>query len=70
MTTATNNPTVKLCTPTSDFAERFGVKPDTVRRNLCVKGHFLGLRPLKLPNERLLWPDVYPEDLVKQGVRR
>jgi hypothetical protein len=69
MNTATSTPTAKRNTPTSDFAKRFGVKPDTVRRNLCVKGHFLGLRPLKLPNERLLWPDVYPEDLAKQGVR-
>jgi|GEM_PF-6996400 len=51
-------------TPTSELARRFGVKPDTIRRNLCVKGHFMGLKPLKLPNQRLLWPDVYPEELI------
>lgn len=51
--------------PTSTLARRFGVMPDTVRRNLCTKGHFLGLRPLKLPNTRLLWPDVYPETLTE-----
>ena len=49
---------------TDQIASRFGVKGDTVRRNLCVKGHFLGLRPMKMPNGRLLWEDVYPEDLT------
>jgi hypothetical protein len=51
--------------PTSAFALRFGVKPDTVRRNLCVKGQFMGQKPLKLPNDRLLWPDVFPEDVAR-----
>lgn len=53
--------------PTSVLAGRFGVQPDTIRRNLCVKGHFLSLKPLKLPNSRLLWPDIYPEDLAAKG---
>lgn len=48
---------------TSKFSEIFGVKPDTVRRNLCVKGHFLGIKPLKLPNNRLLWPAITPDQL-------
>lgn len=50
--------------PTNKFAENFGVKPDTVRRNLCTKGHFLGVRPVKLPNGRLLWPDTEPDNLL------
>jgi len=53
---------------TNTIASRFGVKPATVRRNLCVKGHFLGLRPLKLPNGRNLWPDIYPEELTEQDL--
>ena len=48
---------------TSKLAERFGVKPETVRRGLCMDGHYLGLKPTKLPNGRLLWPDVNPEDV-------
>jgi len=40
------------------FARRFGVKPDTVRHNLCINGHFMGVKPLKLPNGRLLWPNI------------
>ena len=49
---------------TNEFASRFGVKGDTVRRNLCVNGAFLGVKPVKLPNGRLLWPDVTPDDIA------
>lgn len=57
-----NNPVAKILnseTPhvtTIELASRFGVKATTVHRNLCVKGHFMGLVPVKLPNGRLLWP--------------
>ncbi len=54
----------KRYVPTEEFANKFGVKPDTVRRNLCVKGAFMGQVPLKLPNGRLLWPDISPEDVA------
>ena len=51
--------------PTNQFADIFGVRPDTVRRNLCTKGHFMGVVPLKLPNGRLLWPEVRPEEVAR-----
>lgn len=60
------NEKTRYNTSTNELAQRFGVKGDTVRRNLCVRGHFLSLRPLKLPNGRLLWPDVFPEEIVKE----
>jgi len=41
---------------TDEFAGHFGVKAQTVRVNLCKHGHFLGIRPVKLPNRLLLWP--------------
>lgn len=53
---------------TESFAPRFGVKAATVRRNYCVNGHFLNLKPIKLPNGRLLWPDTTPEELTTEGV--
>ncbi|MGW8157401.1 MAG: monooxygenase [Desulfoprunum sp.] len=52
---------------TNDIAARFGVKGDTVRRNLCTQGHFLGLKPLKLPNGRLLWPAVSPDQIAAEA---
>lgn len=51
--------------PTSAFASRFGVQAATVRRNLCINGHFLGVKPVKLPNGRLLWPDTTPDQLLE-----
>jgi hypothetical protein len=66
MQTRQSPPTRPRTTTTNEIARRFGVKPDTVRRNFCVSGHFLGLQPLKLPNKRLLWPDIQPEELVSE----
>lgn len=41
---------------TEQLAAELGVRPQTVRAGLCRDGHYLGMRPLKLPNGRLLWP--------------
>jgi len=32
------------------------VKPQSVIAALCRNGHYLGLRPKKLPNRLLAWP--------------
>ncbi|RJQ72253.1 MAG: hypothetical protein C4519_18810 [Desulfobacteraceae bacterium] len=52
---------------TNEFADSIRVKGSTVRRGLCVNGHYLGIRPIKLMNGRLLWPEVKPEQLQKQA---
>ena len=41
---------------TESAARQLGVKPPTMRHSLCLRGHYLGIRPVKLPNGRLLWP--------------
>jgi len=41
---------------TEEIARLLRVKSGTVRRGYCVNGHYMGIRPLKLPNGRLLWP--------------
>lgn len=41
---------------TDVLAEHLKIKPQTVRAALCRDGHYLGLRPIKLANRRLLWP--------------
>jgi hypothetical protein len=56
----------KYCS-TEEFSEKFTVKADTIRRGLCVRGHYLGVKPIKLPNGRLLWPNVSPEQLAKEA---
>ena len=45
---------------TEDFAATFAVKPASVRSRYCREGHYFGVRPVKLPNGRLLWPATEP----------
>lgn len=48
---------VKYNKTTREVAETFHVQPESVRRSLCLNGHYMGYTPVKLPNGRLLWPD-------------
>jgi len=41
---------------TEELAGRLGLRPQTLRAALCRNGHYYGLRPVKCPNGRLLWP--------------
>lgn len=41
---------------TKDLATLAGVKPASVRRSVCVNGHYLGIVPRKVVNGRLLFP--------------
>lgn len=41
---------------TFEFALLFRMRPESARQALCDKGHVNGIRPIKLPNRRLLWP--------------
>ena len=49
---------------TNEAAERIGMKPATLRHSLCLRGHYMGLRPVKLPNRRLVWPASAIERLL------
>jgi hypothetical protein len=53
-----SNPTAQTrAYTTEEAADKVRNRPATWRRNLCVNGHFMGIKPLaKLPNGRLLWP--------------
>lgn len=42
--------------PTKAAASMLGVADQTLRANLCKHGHYMGIRPRKLPNRLLLWP--------------
>lgn len=56
--TATKNG-VKYNLSTDQFSARHMVKGQSVRAQLCRTGSYLGVRPMKLANGRLLWPDIY-----------
>lgn len=40
---------------TEELAACGKVKAQSIRASLCRKGHWMGLRPVKAPNGRLLW---------------
>lgn len=41
---------------TKEFAYILGCTAESIRVRLCKSGSFLGIKPKKLPNRRLLWP--------------
>jgi hypothetical protein len=41
---------------TEELARQCGIKPQSVRVRLCRTGSYFGVRPVKLPNQRLMWP--------------
>ena len=43
---------------TEAFAARNLVKPQSVRSQYCRQGSYFGVKPRKLPNGRLSWPDA------------
>ena len=52
---------------TAELASLLHVRPENVRRAFCVRGEYLGLRPQKLPNGRLLWPADAAERLLREA---
>ena len=49
---------------TEEIAAILRVVPQTIRASLCRKGHYCGLKPLKLPTGKLLWDASAVEALL------
>jgi len=41
---------------TQKLADELGIKPQSIRKRYCETGAYYCLRPIKLPNRRLMWP--------------
>jgi len=54
---------------TEEAATLLGAANQTPRASLCRRGHWLGMRPTKLPNGRLLWPVAEIERLLAGDVK-
>jgi hypothetical protein len=52
---------------TEEAAARLRTAPQTPRASLCRLGHWMGMRPVKLPNGRLLWDAAEVERLATGG---
>lgn len=46
---------------TDQFAANNKVKAQTVRKRFCETGSYFGIKPKKLMNGRLAWPDIQIE---------
>ena len=60
---------INECFATTEFAPLLGVKTQTVHKGYCLNGHYLGIRPIKLPNGRLLWPKADVQALLAGGAQ-
>ncbi|HQE19875.1 MAG TPA: hypothetical protein PK607_15355 [Aggregatilineales bacterium] len=54
---------------TEQAAAILKVKPQTLRAALCRDGHYMGLRPSKLPNRFLLWDASAVNSLLSGGAQ-
>ena len=52
---------------TEDLARTFDVEPNSIRSAFCRQGHYMGLRPIKLPNRRLAWNAEAVKHLLTTG---
>jgi hypothetical protein len=41
---------------TQTLADAIGIKPQSIRKRYCETGAYYCLRPIKMPNRRLMWP--------------
>lgn len=55
---------MKIKLTTEQFAEKGHFKANTIRTRLCKTGSFYGIKPIKLPSGRLLWPADAVEDFL------
>ena len=53
---------------TDDLAAQCGVKPESIRVRLCRTGSYFGVKPVKLPNGRLMWPGNAREQMMNREV--
>lgn len=43
---------------TKQFAKLNGVEATAVHARVCLRGDYFGIKPIKLANGRLMWPDT------------
>lgn len=51
---------------TEQFAAQQLVEPQTVRKRYAANGSYHGVKPLRLPNRKLLWPCDTIEHLLAE----
>ncbi|UEP35956.1 DNA-binding protein [Burkholderia ambifaria] len=57
-------PSARRYLTTDELAALSRVKAQTIRKRYCQTGSYFGLKPVKHPNGRLLWPDDSMDQLA------
>jgi len=52
---------------TDELAALLSIRPQSIRKRYCQTGAYFSLRPLKMPNGRLMWPADALEQLMGGG---
>jgi hypothetical protein len=66
------NPVCSLITrllTTEEFAHFIALRPQSIRKRYSKTGSYHGVRPIKLPNRRLMWPADAVDQLLRKGVQ-
>ncbi|WP_244814775.1 DNA-binding protein [Caballeronia sp. Lep1P3] len=50
---------------TEELAACLSLRPQSIRKRYCQTGAYFCLRPVKLPNGRLMWPADAVEQLTR-----
>ena len=52
---------------TEELAVLLALRPQSIRKRYCQTGAYFCLRPVKLPNGRLMWPADSLEQLMEEA---
>lgn len=53
---------------TEKLAQQLSLRPQSIRKRYSATGTYHGVRPLKLPNRRLMWPADSLAQLAREAV--
>lgn len=55
---------------TAALASRLGIQAQSIRASVCRNGSYYGLKPTRLPNGRLLWPEDAFQRILESGKKK
>ncbi|MBC8748533.1 DNA-binding protein [Paraburkholderia sp. WC7.3b] len=55
----------RLHLSTEEFAAELKLRPQSIRKRYCQTGAYFCVRPVKMPNGRLMWPADALEQLAR-----
>jgi len=54
---------------TEELASQLMLRPQSIRKRYCQTGSYFTVRPVKMPNGRLMWPGDSAEQLAAEAAK-